>query len=155
MQDHPTARELIESVSQFLNGEIVPTLSDPRLKFRALVAANVLNIVAREMEMGDLQLSAEYERLAALLPSPEISLLDFGRGVMRQDADGARQSVVLTHQRGEDVQRMTRELSQKIRAGEVDEGEFHDAVFAHVEQTIIEKLQVANPKYLERVLNEP
>lgn len=131
MQDHPTSLELINAVAQFLNAELAPTLSDPRLKFRALVAANVLNIVARELELSDAQLRAERERLNELLS---------------ENASGENLRA--------DVERMTRELSQKIRAGEADEGAFHDATFAHVEQTVIEKLQVTNPKYLARVLDE-
>lgn len=131
MQDHPTSLELINAVAQFLNTELAPTLSDPRLKFRALVAANVLNIVARELELSDAQLRAERERLNELLS---------------ENASGENLRA--------DVERMTRELSQKIRAGEADEGAFHNAVFAHVEQTVIEKLLIANPKYLARVLNE-
>lgn len=131
MQDHPTSLELINAVAQFLNTELAPTLSDPHLKFRALVAANVLNIVARELELSDAQLRAERERLNELLS---------------ENASGENLRA--------DVERMTRELSQKIRAGEADEGAFHNAVFAHVEQTVIEKLQVTNPKYSARVLDE-
>lgn len=132
MQDHPTAHDLILAVAQFLNTELALTLHDPRQKFRALVAANVLQIVARELEMGDGQLHAERERLNALLNE-------------NASSENVRQ----------DVERMTRVLAQKIRAGDADAGEFHEAVFAHVEQTVIEKLQVANPKYLERVIKEP
>jgi hypothetical protein len=124
MQDQPTAFELLDAVTQFLNTEIAPTLNDPRLKFRALVAANVLTIVRRELELGDAQQHAELERLRALFPS--------------RTADA-------------DVTTLTQVLAQTIRAGDADEGAFHDAVMAHVEQTVIEKLQVANPKYLERL----
>lgn len=131
MQDRPTSRELVEAVAQFLDREIAPTLNDPRLKFRALVAANVLNIVARELQQGDALLRAEWHRLDAL---------------MGDDAPGENFE--------QEVDVMTRALCVRLRAGEADEGEFHDRVFAHVKQTVIEKLQVANPKYLERVLKE-
>jgi len=131
MQDRPTSRELLDSVAQFLDSELIPTLNDPRLKFRARVAANVLNILAREVELSDTQLRAERERLAALLNES-----------------------VLTDDIPNDVERLTRELAQQIRAGDADEGTFHDAVFAHVEQTVIEKLQIANPRYLKRVIGD-
>lgn len=131
MQDSPTANELITTVAQFLNTELAPTLHDARLKFRARVAANVLQIVARELEMGDGQLRAERERLNELL-----------------NEHASSENV-----RG-DVEHLTRVLAQKIRAGDADAGEFYSRVFAHVEQTVMEKLQVANPKYLERVLKE-
>lgn len=131
MQDRPTTQELISAVAQFLNTELAPTLNDPRLKFRALVAANVLRIVARELEMSDAQLRAERARLNELL---------------NENASGE-----ITRA---DVENLTRALARKIRAGEADKGSFHDAAFAHVEQTVIEKLQVANPKYLERLMQE-
>lgn len=130
MQDQPTARELIESVAQFLTTELNPALNDPRLKFRALVAANVLHIVSREMDLKAAQVQAEYERLITL----SANSLPVGQG----------------EEVREEVERMTRELARTIRTGAADEGAFHDAVLTHVEQTVIEKLQVANPKYLER-----
>lgn len=126
MQDSPSAKELLDAVTHFLNTEIAPTLADPRLKFRALVAANVLTIVGRELEMGAAQASAERERLIVLLGTTA-------------DAD---------------AEQMTQELARKIRAGDADEGALHAAVLAHVEQTVREKLQVANPKYLERLSRE-
>lgn len=130
MQDKPTDRELLAAVVQFLHTELAPTLTDSRLKFRALVAANVLTIVGRELEIGDVQVEAERTRLLKLLDT-----------TASDDTVG-------------DVERMTRDLAHLIRAGQADEGVFHDAVFAHIEQTVIKKLQIANPKYLERVLRE-
>jgi signal transduction protein with GAF and PtsI domain len=45
----PTAEELAQAIEEFLAGEILPTLSDPRLRFRTLVALNALGIVEREL----------------------------------------------------------------------------------------------------------
>jgi Domain of unknown function (DUF6285) len=132
VQDHPTTRELLEAVTHFLSTEVAPTMNDPRMKFRALVAATVLHIVMRELEMGDELVTAEWHRLDAL---------------MGDDAPGEN----LT----DEVAVMTGALCARIRQGQADEGTFHDAVLAHVEQTVVEKLRVANPKYLERVKNEP
>ena len=131
MQDNPTSQELLEAVTHFLSAEVVPTVTDPRMKFRALVAANVLHIVMRELEMGDALLQAEWHRLDAL---------------MGDDAPGENLA--------DEVAVMTGALCARIRQGQADEGEFHDLVFAHVEQTVVEKLRVANPKYLERVMKE-
>jgi hypothetical protein len=50
MSERPTAQELAESILEFLGGEILPTISDPRLRFRVLVAMNALGIVYRELE---------------------------------------------------------------------------------------------------------
>ena len=49
MHDRPTAVELLEAVSEFLAGEILPALDDPRLRFRTLVALNALGIALREL----------------------------------------------------------------------------------------------------------
>jgi hypothetical protein len=48
--ERPTAQELTEAVAEFLGGEILPTLSDQRLRFRMLVAMNALGIVHRELD---------------------------------------------------------------------------------------------------------
>jgi hypothetical protein len=130
MQDQPTARELTESIAQFLETEILPTLDDARLKFRTRVAINLLHILAREISQTDAQLRAESERLYALMNTTP-----------RENSRA-------------DIERMTREFARRIRAGEADQGAFHDAVVAHVEQTVIEKLEIANPRYLERTAKE-
>ena len=48
--DRPTPAELAEATREFLQGEILPTLTDHRLKFRTLVAINALGILQRELE---------------------------------------------------------------------------------------------------------
>ncbi len=48
VHDRPSAGELADAVRGFLEGEILPTLDDRRLRFRTLVAMNALGIVARE-----------------------------------------------------------------------------------------------------------
>jgi hypothetical protein len=50
--DRPTALELIEAVSEFLSTEVVPAVSDHRLRFRTLVAMNALGIALRELQVG-------------------------------------------------------------------------------------------------------
>lgn len=48
MSDRPNAHELAAAVREFLEEEILPTLDDPRMRFRTLVAMNALSIVERE-----------------------------------------------------------------------------------------------------------
>jgi len=48
MSDRPNARELATAVREFLETEILPTLSDHRMRFRTLVAMNALSIIERE-----------------------------------------------------------------------------------------------------------
>ena len=50
MSERPTAAELAEAILEFLATEIQPTITDPRLRFRLLVAMNALSIVYRELE---------------------------------------------------------------------------------------------------------
>ena len=50
MSERPTAQELAEAILEFLGGEILPTLTDHRLRFRTLVAMNALGIVHRELD---------------------------------------------------------------------------------------------------------
>ena len=134
MQDRPDMRELVEAVAGFLEREIIPTLADPRLRFRGLIAANVLGIVARELAAGDAGLRAEWTALAALLGQPA--------------ADPPCGEAAL----GETVGMLNRALCARIRAGDADSGPWADAVFAHTQALVIAKLQIANPRYLERVL---
>jgi hypothetical protein len=50
MSERPTAQELAEAIEEFLAGEVLPTLTDQRARFRMLVALNALGIVRRELE---------------------------------------------------------------------------------------------------------
>ena len=128
MQDRPTAVELLTSVREFIEQDVLPGL-EGRKRFHALVSANVLAIVARELAGEETMLVAEWERLRALLDggdAPPARLDDLKRTV-----DG-----------------LTRRLCDRIRAGDADGGPFGDAVRAHVRATVVDKLRIANPKYL-------
>jgi hypothetical protein len=61
----PTAAELVEAVDELLREEVMAETSG-KLHFDALVAANVLGMVARELEMGAGAARAHEERLRAL-----------------------------------------------------------------------------------------
>jgi hypothetical protein len=66
LREQPTADELLEIVAQFLREEVVPKLSGPTA-YHARVAANVVDIVRREMALAPEALTAELERLRALV----------------------------------------------------------------------------------------
>jgi hypothetical protein len=126
MQDRPTAAELLAAVRAFLEQEVVPAF-DGRRRFHALVAANVLAVVEREVAGEERQLLGEWRRLAALLGvrGDEPVRLELLRdGVRELDAD----------------------LTRRIRAGEADDGPFGEAVRRHLRATVVEKLRVANPR---------
>ena len=67
MQDRPHAAELAEAVREFIETEILPGIDDPRLRFRALVAANGLGILERELTIGPPLVRREVGSLARLL----------------------------------------------------------------------------------------
>ena len=128
MQDRPTYTELLAAVQQFLETDAVPALEGPK-KFHARVAANVLAIVRRELESEDAQLRQEWERLQQVLAMAEAPPAD--RPELRRQ-----------------LRQRTETLCERIRRGEADAGPWRAAVFAHVRQTVEDKLRVANPKYL-------
>lgn len=64
MTERPTAQELTEAIAEFLGGEILPTLTDHRLRFRTLVAMNALGIVYRELAALPPEDDAERRELA-------------------------------------------------------------------------------------------
>jgi len=63
MSERPTAQELTEAILEFLGGEILPTITDQRLRFRTLVAMNALSIVYRELERMPAENDAEQREL--------------------------------------------------------------------------------------------
>lgn len=132
MQDRPTAPELIAAVRRHLSEEVLPALRDPGLRFRTLVAANVLAIVGRELEMAERQTPGEWRRLAALL----------GRSGSPPPAHGRQ---------AQEIAEMNKTLCRQIAAGAYDDPQAWAALLEHCRQTAREKLAVANPKFLERV----
>ena len=67
MTPRPTAQELAEAILEFLGGEVLPTLTDPRLRFRMLVAMNALGIVYRELAALPVADDAEHRELARVI----------------------------------------------------------------------------------------
>jgi hypothetical protein len=72
MAERPTARELTEAVQEFLGGEILPTLTDQRLRFRMLVAMNALSIVYRELQALPVEDDTDQRELARAIRADEV-----------------------------------------------------------------------------------
>jgi hypothetical protein len=72
MSERPTAEELAEAIEEFLAGEILPTLSDHRLRFRMLVALNALGILRRELTKLPPTDDAEQRQLAAQIRGGDV-----------------------------------------------------------------------------------
>jgi hypothetical protein len=127
VQDRPTARELLDAVRVFLEGDVVAALDGPA-RFHARVAANVLAIVGRELADEESLLVAEWTRLATLLGRPS------GEPPARLAALRAA------------VAEMTDALCARIRNGDADASPFREAVRAAITASVAEKLAVANPR---------
>ena len=65
-QDRPTADELVTAVREFLERDVMAA-TEGRVQFHTRVAVNVLNIVARELDLGAGLADDERVRAAALL----------------------------------------------------------------------------------------
>jgi hypothetical protein len=87
-------------------------------RFQTRVTVNVLNTVRRELELRGAQAKAERERLVAMLGH-----------------DG-------------DVETLSRELAERIRAGTIAIDD--PALRAHVRQSLADALTINNPKWLTR-----
>jgi hypothetical protein len=70
--ERPTAQELAEAIQEFLGGEILPTLTDQRLRFRMLVAMNALGIVYRELAALSVEDDTEQRELARRIRAGDV-----------------------------------------------------------------------------------
>ena len=129
MQDRPNSVELLEAAADFVEREVVPAIQGAR-QFQVRVVANVMRIVAREIQMEDPVTRAEVKALATLLGHEKPHL---------HSLDDLHKSAV----------QLNEELSEKIRAGAADEGAFRDETLKVVRRAVEDKLRIANPRYIE------
>jgi hypothetical protein len=125
VNDRPTGPELLRAVERFLEHEVVPRLDGPR-RYHARVAANLVAIVAREIETEEAQLRSEWERLGSLL----------GLSEQRPEARAALRDAVAER---------TRALAHRIRRGDADRGDWRRELIAHLRRTVADKLAVSKP----------
>jgi hypothetical protein len=130
VNDRPTAVELLRAVERFVEQDVVPSLDGVK-QYHARIAANVVAIVAREIETEDGHSRAEWERLSNLLG--EAPALPEDRAA-----------------RGSALRERNEELSRRIRAGEADSGPWRGRVLSHLRETVAAKLEVAKPPRQER-----
>jgi hypothetical protein len=125
VNDEPRAEDLLRAVERFLEQEVVGRLEGVQ-RFHARVAANVVAMVAREMETQDEHLRGEWERLGELLdddaPCPDL-----------------REELLVG------LRARNEALSERIRAGEADAGPWRNDVLAHLRRTIDDKMEVSRP----------
>jgi len=131
MQDRPSAIELIRGIYNFLEKDLVPVLQEP-LRFHTRVAANLLKIIEREQELDIRNLFNEAERLSKLLSklSPSAS-----------SPKGLKAEIL----------KLNEELCARIRNGDADHDPWRREVMDHIKQTLIEKLEITNPRMITKV----
>jgi hypothetical protein len=132
MVDQPSAEDLVEAVRHFLETELVPTLTDPRQRFRTLVAINVLAIVNRELAGQEGRLHEDWTTLETLL----------GEG----GSPPARLSLLKA-----DLQNRNARLVERIQAGEFDAPERFALLIEQLRLLVDRKLEVNNPRYLRSI----
>jgi hypothetical protein len=120
LHDRPALSELLEAVRAYISDEVATNANDRRARFRALIAANVLQIALRELTAGPADDAAEETRFEAL-------------GLREGTLDERR-----------------RILACRIRAGDYDEGPARAAALAYARESVARKLAVANPRFIAR-----
>lgn len=125
MQDIPDKATLINAVRRFLKEDLATVVSDPGLRFRVLIAANLLGVVAREMTLEHAHHDAEVTRLAELLADLDADALKAVQG------DAPRRAALAP-------------LYASLLQGE---GQGDEALFKHIKATLAEKLAVINPRF--------
>jgi hypothetical protein len=131
MNDRPTAGELVEAVQVFLEKELLPGLTDARLRFQTLVAANVLSIARRELSADEAMLREEWRLLAPVLAESG------GEPAKMEDL---RQSVWAMNER----------MCAMIREGTFDGPERWRELAGVLRRLVVGKLEVANPRFLPK-----
>ena len=127
MHDRPTVDELLRALEVLLDEQFVPQLEGAH-KYNSRVASNVVKIVRRELQNDERQIDAEWRGLDIVLGAmPRSSTLAATKDALRD---------------------RNAELSERIREGDADVGEFRELVLAHVRDTVHAKLEVSDPGWL-------
>ncbi len=69
MQDRPTAVEILATIGEYLQDDVLPIVHGG-LRYKTLVAANLLALLQRQLDLGDAPQQREIAELAALLDGP-------------------------------------------------------------------------------------
>ncbi|MEX1103039.1 MAG: DUF6285 domain-containing protein [Dehalococcoidia bacterium] len=126
MQDRPNYDELLEAVASFLTNDVMPNTTG-RINFHARVAANVVEMVRRELSTREQHLAEEWVGLDTLLggESRPASMADLTERLHQRNAD----------------------LAERIRGGFGDGGSERAALLAHLHRVTHDKLTVTNPAW--------
>ena len=123
MQDRPTAAEVLVTIGEYLNEAVLPAV-EGALRYKTLVAANLIKVLERELAAGDGPPRRERDRLTALL------------GVTAGGEDLAG-----------DVLGLNAELQRRLLAPTAPSREFLLAARDALEAAAVETLAVNKPGY--------
>ena len=127
MQDRPEASALLDAIADFLLKEVLPAVrQSDTLSYKALVSWNMLGVVSREIKEGEGLLNAELKRLSDFLKEPT--------GMPAT----AREKMSLAGM-------LNAELAEQIRRERI--GPENKVVLSLIKQGLLEKLQIANPRF--------
>jgi hypothetical protein len=130
MQQRPTKTELLQAIAKFLVAEAYPSISDKRLSFRVLIAANLANMVSAELESENALIDEEIARLADLMP----------------DAVAGRAPAESEAERRELLSQLHRELAERIRLHRFSAEEKRRA-WNEVKESLSRTLAIDNPRF--------
>jgi hypothetical protein len=127
MQERPDKLVLLAAISRFLVEEARPALTDPRLNFRALIAAHLAHVVAMEIGSDEAAVTRELGRLLPLFPDV----------APPGEAFPARRALLSD---------LNAKLAARLRDGAFSPEETR-AVAAMLRDSLREKLEIENPRF--------
>jgi hypothetical protein len=128
MQERPNRLVLLSAIARFLVEEARPALTDPRLNFRALIAAHLAHVVATELASDDESVTRDLDRLRSFFP----------------DAAPANESFAAKHA-------LVVDLNTRLAARLRDDGALAPAeltaIATALRESLREKLAIENPRF--------
>jgi hypothetical protein len=126
MHDRPTAAELVDAVTEFLERDLQPSI-DGRLAFHTRVAVNALRIVRREMELG-----------------PELDALR---------AAGLHELLGADARSDATTRELDVDLARRVRDGSLDDR--RPELVAYLRATLRLQLDIVHPGYVREEPSDP
>jgi hypothetical protein len=138
MLDHPRGPDILDAVARLLRDTLIPQLP-PSAVFQARVAANAVDLVARELRLAPAAEAQALQRLRALLRA--------GDADGAQAHDGADGAMPASH--AADPMRalaaLETELAARIRQGEITDQA--PGLLDHLWASTLAKLAIDQPSY--------
>lgn len=128
MQDRPERAELLAAIARFLGEQVAPNLPDRGLVFRARIASWLLEVVTRELSVGEAHDLAELDGLQILLEEPLAA------------------QPTLHAERTDAILELRARLSAELRVAEISSARFAD-IAACLKQTLADKVSVVQPRF--------